>query len=638
MTTSVKHLRAFAVLAVAICLISVIPFDDVSADSNDYYRYVIHPDGTVEGNYTSIGTSATSGSYTSTNNTNSGSWTWNDAGYGPFNSFYAAFSTGLDAGQRRGNMICHLDPDDLTKSVDGSIDISGKRYNVMWCLPTVYWLTDSDGNLILTDDPNAGGVAYAHTIDGHVYNYIGIGVYEASLVTFKEYPGFAGTQMREKTLLMSSSDKEPAVSMMRSEFRQYASYEIATYQLGAIDGHSMLWNFYQWQLYRFCTIAVMGSWDSQSVAGNGNVYDTSMNLNLTGELDSSGPYAGTTGGTDYNGIDFYQDPVKVFIENAWGNCWEYVDGIVVNYWECYIDTSATPTDSTSGESISSGGVLPNRDGCGSNPSTVDNFWGMPTSINGSDYFSDLCDYIDTNYPGPFGLAVGGYADYNRWNAKWYGISAMGCVSMNNANSMYGTRIAMVFDNDPFAPETHTVTFSTGSESLIPNQVIEDGDTALAPSNPALEGYVFDCWSTSSTSRVPYDFNTPVTQDLALYAVWVETLVFTTTPTSQGTVSAVPNMAGTILCDAAGSRDYTSLLWDLGDGTLSTDNYVTHYYSEPGTYTVTLTTYNSQGADVTTFTVEVPEAPGGEDGNDVLLWVAIGLLAVLIVIVVVTRLF
>ena len=185
--------------------------------------------------------------------------------------------------------------------------------------------------------------------------------------------------------------------------------------------------------------------------------------------------------------------------------------------------------------------------------------------------------------------------------------------------------------------THSVTFDSMGGSDIPGQAIESGSVAVPPSNPTLTGHVFDCWSTSPDVRTPYDFNTPVTSDLTLYAFWVDELVFTTAPTSSGTVSAVQGMAGTILCDATQSTDYTSLLWDLGDGAVSADNYVMHYYSQPGTYTVTLTAYNSQGADVTTFTVEVPEAPDDGGGDDLLLWVAVGLLVVLIVAVVATRL-
>ena len=115
-------------------------------------------------------------------------------------------------------------------------------------------------------------------------------------------------------------------------------------------------------------------------------------------------------------------------------------------------------------------------------------------------------------------------------------------------------------------------------------------------------------------------------------------MFTTIPTSDGTVKAVSGLAGTILCDATLSSDYTSLLWDLGDGTFSDNTYVTHYYSEPGTYTVTLTAYNNYGTDVTKFTVEVPENLAGGGGHDsILLWVPVILLAAILAVVVITRL-
>ena len=613
MTSSVKHLRAFAVLAVAICLISIIPVGDVSADSDDYYRYVIHPDGTVEGNYTPIGP-GTDGTYTSVNNTNSGSWTWDEDGYGPFNSFYAAFDP-----SDSNRMICHLDPEDLTRSIDGN-SISGMRYNIMWCLPTVYWLTDSSGNLILTDDPEDGGAAYAHTIDGHVYSYIGIGVYEASK-----------QNVDGVDILTSWTGQRPTTLQTISTFREQANIQTVDTDGSGTNGHSMLWNFYQWQLYRFCSLTLMESWDSQAVVGNGYTYHFS-DTKTSGNLDNAGTYAGTIGDSGNNSV-------KLLIENAWGSCAEVVDGTIVGRdFKLYISQSSKPTDSVDEQyNVVPSFMLPSGGGMEYDPSTEEQIWGIPTStVEGTIPMYDAI--IKPSGSNETGLVVGGAANFAMYGNTSCGLSTLNYdLWFDTATSETGTRLAFVFDDDPFQPQTHTVTFSTGSSTTIPSQIIESGQTALTPSNPTLEGYVFDCWSTSATSRVPYDFNTPVTQDLTLYAVWVETLVFTTTPTSQGTVSAVPRMAGTILCDAAGSRDYTSLLWDLGDGTLSTDNYVTHYYSEPGTYTVTLTTYNSQGADVTTFTVEVPEAPGGEGEDDVLLWVAIGLLALLIVIVVVTRL-
>ena len=312
MTRQKNSSRIAAVLAVFLMLaVLFVPFDGESAfaDSQDYYTYTITPEGQVIGDYEPIGTSSTSGSWTSVDNTNVGSWGFDEDGYGPFNSFYAAFDY-----KNSNRMVCHLDPYDLDYSVDHSINISGKDYNVMWCLPTVYWKTDTSGNLVLTNDPNAGGTAYAHTIEGHVYNFIGIGVYEAS--SYGDVIGFR---------LTSTSGDTPLTNQTREFFRDLANNNFVNTDGNGNNGYAMLWNFYQWELYKYCALAVMGSWNSQAVAGNGNVYGGDY-THTTGDHDKSGPYAGTKG----NNLTYYEDPVKVFIESAWGGAYEFVDGVVVS--------------------------------------------------------------------------------------------------------------------------------------------------------------------------------------------------------------------------------------------------------------------------------------------------------------------
>ena len=184
--------------------------------------------------------------------------------------------------------------------------------------------------------------------------------------------------------------------------------------------------------------------------------------------------------------------------------------------------------------------------------------------------------------------------------------------------------------------TYTVVFDSNGGSTIDNFVTDSDGIVTAPEDPVLSGYIFGGWYTDD--NMPFDFSQPISEDITLHAKWIETLVFTTVPTSSGTVKAVPMMAGTIVCDASQSSDYTSILWDLGDGTTSTNTYVTHYYSQPGTYEVTLTVFNEHGTDVTTYTVEVPaSSTGGGGHDDLLLYIAVGLLAALLIAVVVLRL-
>lgn len=275
--------KAAALLLAVVSLVSVFVVAGFSGDVkavDSYWSYQINSDGTVTGDYSAIGPgSSYTGSYTSVNNTNVGSWGFDDSGYGPFGSFYAAF----DPAQNN-LMICHLDPDNLKVSVDGKTDISGKGYNIMWCLPTVYWKSGENGSLILTNDPDAGGIAYAHTIDGDVYPFLAIGVYEGSKTTIN------GTE-----ILASLSGGTPLVSQTRAQMRDLANNQSVNTDGNGINGHAGLWNFYQYELYKYCALAVMGSWDSQSVAGNGSVYGTNSSVyyDTPGLLDASGPYAGT---------------------------------------------------------------------------------------------------------------------------------------------------------------------------------------------------------------------------------------------------------------------------------------------------------------------------------------------------------
>ena len=153
----------------------------------------------------------------------------------------------------------------------------------------------------------------------------------------------------------------------------------------------------------------------------------------------------------------------------------------------------------------------------------------------------------------------------------------------------------------------TVTFmSNGSpyESVI----VLNGSTCTPPEDPTLYGYSFKGWFTDDvTFQNEFDFSEVINSDLTLYAKWEGNLEFTTDPIADGIVTAVAGSPGTVYFSATPSQDYTSVLWDFGDGSEPSDStYVTHYYSQPGTYTAKLTVYNNYGEDTTEFIIEVPE--------------------------------
>lgn len=72
-----------------------------------------------------------------------------------------------------------------------------------------------------------------------------------------------------------------------------------------------------------------------------------------------------------------------------------------------------------------------------------------------------------------------------------------------------------------APAVHVVSFDTGKGSPVPSQNVTDGDKATEPDMPTLEGYEFTGWLLDGQ---PYDFSTPVTDDITLTAEWVKTPV------------------------------------------------------------------------------------------------------------------
>ena len=68
----------------------------------------------------------------------------------------------------------------------------------------------------------------------------------------------------------------------------------------------------------------------------------------------------------------------------------------------------------------------------------------------------------------------------------------------------------------------TVTFNYGDAGIDDTrQVVDTGKTVSKPADPTREGYDFAGWYTDAECTQPYDFATPVTGDMTLYAKWIQ---------------------------------------------------------------------------------------------------------------------
>lgn len=68
-----------------------------------------------------------------------------------------------------------------------------------------------------------------------------------------------------------------------------------------------------------------------------------------------------------------------------------------------------------------------------------------------------------------------------------------------------------------------VSFETGEGSKVDFQTTADGKL-VKPADPTRDGYTFGGWYTDEACTQAYDFSTPVTADLTLYAKWTKNAV------------------------------------------------------------------------------------------------------------------
>lgn len=312
--------------------------------------------------------------------------------------YYATFNTD-------GTISKILNPDNLALDMDGNAsDITTK--NTMLVIPTLY-TKGENGKITISDKP-AEGTAHAHTIGGHVYDYLAIGVYNGSVSNGK---------------LMSLSGVLPTKNQTRATFRTQAN---------ATGTNWMLWNYWHWKLLKEMTFFTLKSFDGQRKLGQGG---HAYGSNTTGLTNGMGMFAGDISGTT--------SAMKCFIEDWWGSEYQFIDDFYGNGGTYYAGKNAIPTDDTANK-VSVFNNLTGGWWYGNTINQTDVGWAI-ASAAGGDNAKGLCDgqygATSSDRLGYVGGSSGSASDGGAGPSCLYANAGLSGSSAN-----FGARLAFVFDD------------------------------------------------------------------------------------------------------------------------------------------------------------------------------------------------
>ena len=119
----------------------------------------------------------------------------------------------------------------------------------------------------------------------------------------------------------------------------------------------------------------------------------------------------------------------------------------------------------------------------------------------------------------------------------------------------------------FTAKDYTVTYESNGGSTVPSQTVKYNETANKPADPTKSGCTFAGWYTEEKLTNKYDFATPVTGNIALYAKWTRN--YTPRPYTPPTV-VIPDD------DALGlnTTDHLAYIVGYGNGEVRPQNNIT----------------------------------------------------------------
>ena len=93
------------------------------------------------------------------------------------------------------------------------------------------------------------------------------------------------------------------------------------------------------------------------------------------------------------------------------------------------------------------------------------------------------------------------------------------LNTSDLNAYWGPITVKFADGTPVV---YTITFNSNGGTSVASQNVNAGEKLTEPTPaPTKEGFTFDGWYEDSTFSKEFDFNTPITDSMTLYAKWIE---------------------------------------------------------------------------------------------------------------------
>lgn len=279
-----------------------------------------------------------------------------------------------------GTVNYYLDPDNSNLKADGSASVlTGEDGQVMVEIPKCYVKVSKVGNKVtwsLSSEPKFGYVLHpAFTKDGTLQydnkldmwyyvgvtqevDYVYVGAYQASVYDVSGSEYIDGLNLDDNTSrvdagadkLSSVAGKYPMVGLARTEFRSLANNRGTGWNEIDFWTHSLLQLLYTTEYRDLNSQSAV----SQGVVNISGAYPASSEL----QTDSPHSVAGKSNavGNQTGGVESSTRDVPWMsyrgVENFWGNCYVWADGVNILDQVYYVNNTGTFTDNTTANGYS----------------------------------------------------------------------------------------------------------------------------------------------------------------------------------------------------------------------------------------------------------------------------------------------